>query len=184
MKNIVSIIEDITLSIVSYAQYKNINIIFDTDSEEVYVKCDEDLMERIMLNLLSNAVKYGKQGGVINIRIYNPKENFVTISIKDDGIGIPESMMSKVFERFEKVDSSLSRNNEGSGIGLSIVKSLVEIQNGNIAIKSKVNEGTEFLLTFHEEEMENVTIMANMEGYTYEKNMIEKVDIEFSDIYA
>lgn len=184
VKNIVSIIEDITLSIVSYAQYKNINIIFDTDSEEVYVKCDEDLMERIMLNLLSNAVKYGKQGGVINIRIYNPKENFVTISIKDDGIGIPESMMSKVFERFEKVDSSLSRNNEGSGIGLSIVKSLVEIQNGNIAIKSKVNEGTEFLLTFHEEEMENVTIMANMEGYTYEKNMIEKVDIEFSDIYA
>lgn len=184
VKNIVSIIEDITLSIVSYAQYKNINIIFDTDSEEVYVKCDEDLMERIMLNLLSNAVKYGKQGGVINIRIYNPKENFVTISIKDDGIGIPENMISKVFERFEKVDSSLSRNNEGSGIGLSIVKSLVEIQNGNIAIKSKVNEGTEFLLTFHEEEKENVTIMANMEGYTYEKNMIEKVDIEFSDIYA
>ncbi|SHK08298.1 PAS domain S-box-containing protein [Clostridium amylolyticum] len=184
VKNIVSIIEDITLSIVSYAQYKNINIIFDTDSEEVYVKCDEDLMERIMLNLLSNAVKYGKQGGVINIRIYNPKENFVTISIKDDGIGIPENMISKVFERFEKVDSSLSRNNEGSGIGLSIVKSLVEIQNGNIAIKSKVNEGTEFLLTFHEEEDKDITIMVNMERYTYEKNMIEKADIEFSDIYA
>jgi len=182
--NIVSIVEDISLSIVSYAQYKDINIIFDTDFEEAYVKCDADLMERIMLNLLSNAVKYGKQGGEINVKISSAGENVVIIEIKDNGIGIPENMVNKVFERFEKVDSSLSRNNEGSGIGLAIVKSLVEIQGGKIEMKSKLRKGTEILLAFPQENAENIPPIPQKEQVTYEKSMVEKVDIEFSDIYG
>jgi iron only hydrogenase large subunit-like protein/nitrogen-specific signal transduction histidine kinase len=182
VENIVSIIENITMSITAYAENKKMNLVFDTEIEELYCNCDVNLIERIMLNLLSNSVKYGKENGIITVCVYRTNSN-VIISVKDDGIGIPEEMQKKIFERFQKVDTSLSRKTEGSGIGLSLVKSLVEIQGGTITCKSKLNEGTEFLVTLPFISAED-DLSSNMEKHIlYEKDSSEIVNIEFSDIY-
>lgn len=180
VENIVNLIEDITLSIVSYADMKNIKVIFDTEAEEIFVKCDSILVERIILNILSNAVKYGKECGSIEVGIKKEDENMIRISIKDDGIGIPKNLQDKVFERFQRVDNGFSRSKEGSGIGLSIVKSLIELQGGTIELNSDIDEGTEFIIKFREDLKQN---NYDIKSLNYENNIIDKVDVEFSDIY-
>lgn len=185
VENIVSLVENITQSVISHTDFKNINIVFDTEFEELYVNCDADLIERIMLNLFSNAVKYGKQNGNIEINIYKIENSYVKISVKDDGIGIPEDQLCKLFKKFEKVDKSMSRNTEGSGIGLAITKSFIEMQNGTISVKSKVNEGTEFIITLPIVEGYDEVCAAMVTNETKsESNIIEKTHIEFSDIYS
>ena len=184
VENIINIVEDVSLSIVDYVESKDMNLIFDTEIEELYVNCDVDLIERIMLNLLSNAVKYGKEQGSIQVSIYQRSDNSVGISVKDDGVGIPQNMYHRIFQRFEKVDKSLSRNAEGSGIGLSLVKSLVEMQGGTINFNSKINEGTEFLIVFPIEEQYLEAAVTTEKVRLYEKSIIEAIEIEFSDIYS
>ncbi|OOM77984.1 ATP-binding protein [Clostridium sp. BL-8] len=181
IENIVSVVEDITMSIIEYAESKKIKLIFDTEVEEAYVSCDSDLIERIMLNLLSNAVKYGKENGGIEVYICKSSENSISISVKDDGIGIPDEMKVKIFDRFLKVDNSLSRRTEGSGIGLSLVKQLVEIHKGTITCNSKLNEGSEFEVIFPTVEYSINT--PNTEEINQPKNAIKPTEIEFSDIY-
>lgn len=184
VENIINVIEDITISIKTYAENKKINLVFDTEMEELYLSCDVTLIERIMLNLLSNAVKYGKENGIIKVYIYKSELNQLIISVKDDGIGIPEEMVNKIFERFKKVDTSLSRKNEGSGIGLSLVKSLVEIQGGTIECISKLNEGSEFIVKFPINDEECTELLDAENHMIYQKNSNETVNIEFSDIYV
>lgn len=183
IENIVYLVEEITMSIAVYVKSKNIKLIFDTEVEEAYVNCDSNLIERIMLNVLSNAVKYGKEGGNIFVNIYEDGENNILISVKDDGMGIPSDMQENIFERFSKVDNSISRKIEGSGIGLSLVKQLVEIQQGNIICESELNVGSEFKITFPtvEYSLEDVTDEEQLNYYS--KNAIETAEIEFSDIY-
>ncbi len=183
IENIVSVVEDITMSIIEYAESKKIKLIFDTEVEEAYVSCDSDLIERIMLNLLSNAVKYGKENGNIEVYICKSSENNISISVKDDGIGIPDEMKVKIFDRFLKVDNSLSRRTEGSGIGLSLVKQLVEIHRGTITCKSKLNEGSKFEIILPT--VEYLQNASDIEGsnINHSENAIKSTEIEFSDIY-
>lgn len=184
IENIVRLIENITLSVISYAEMKHITIVFDTEYEELYVSCDPNLIERIILNLLSNSVKYGNENGILEVNIYK-EEGFVNISVKDNGIGIPENLHNKVFERFQQVDKSMSRNTEGSGIGLSLVKSLVEIHKGTISLKSKLNQGTEFLIRLPiVEKYDEICVTNETDEIKSENHIIEKVAIEFSDIYT
>lgn len=182
-ENIVSIVEDITMSIAEYVKSKNIDIIFDTEIEEAYVNCDSDLIERIILNLLSNAVKYGKEGGHIDVYISQSSPSNISILVKDDGIGIPDEMKNRIFNRFLKVDNSLSRKTEGSGIGLSLTKQLVEIHKGSITFESKLNVGTEFVITLPTVEEYCVNDASKAEEISnYSKNAIKSSEIEFSDI--
>ena len=183
IENIITIVEDITMSIVEYVESKKIKLIFDTELEEVYVKCDSDLIERIILNLLSNSIKYGKENGIIEVYIYKTNLNTIAISIKDDGIGIPKEMKQKIFNRFLKVDNSLSRKTEGSGIGLSLVKQLIEIHKGTIRINSNLNHGTEFIITFPTEDDFSEVCATIEKPINFEKTIIESAEIEFSDIY-
>jgi signal transduction histidine kinase len=177
-KDIVSEVESIVMSIIPYAESKGVKIIFDTDEEERIMAFDTDKIERIMLNLLSNALKFTNQGGYIYINIYN-EEDTVSISVKDTGIGIPEDKLELIFERFMQVDKSLKRNHEGTGIGLSLVKSFVELHRGNIKVSSKINEGSEFTITFPVKEIEEQDIMEpEIKG-----NFSEKISLELSDIY-
>ncbi|KXG77460.1 PAS domain-containing sensor histidine kinase [Thermotalea metallivorans] len=180
--NIVNIIENITLSVAEYIENKGISLIFDTDVEEKIMACDPDSMERIMLNLLSNAVKFTRTCGSIQVNIEDQGET-VQISVKDTGIGIPTDKQKIIFERFRQVDKSLTRNHEGSGIGLSIVKSLVEMQGGTIFVKSEENRGSEFIMQFPVRILQEDEIMAEKENSTGQ-SMVERVRIEFSDIYA
>lgn len=176
--DIVSVVENITLSVVSYVESKGISLIFDTDIEEKVVACDADKIERIILNLISNSIKFTNPGGLIQVTIIDKKDNIV-ISVKDTGVGIPEDKMKIIFERFGQVDKTLKRNREGTGIGLSLVKSFVEMHGGSINIKSKVGEGSEFIIKLPAVTLEK---SANEEPI-YESN-IEKINIEFSDIYS
>mgnify|MGYP000916980427 FL=1 len=122
--NFVKVVEDITLSTVSFIEEKDISLTFDTDIEEKIILCDPDMIERIVLNLLSNAVKYTPEGGHIFVNIYDRNDR-VILSVKDNGIGISQEMLQLIFERFVQLDRTTARSVEGSGIGLSLVKSLV-----------------------------------------------------------
>ena len=178
--NIVDIVENIVSSVSFYVENNSMDIVFDTSVEEIYVLCDPDLIERIILNLLSNSVKYGKKGGNICIDICG-KENEVSISVKDDGIGITENDQENIFSKFSQVDNSLRREREGSGLGLSIVKSLVELHGGNILLKSKLGVGSEFIITFTRLNYCDEVCITTDE--IEENKIMKSVDIEFSDIY-
>lgn len=177
--NIVKLIEDITLSVASYVESNKIHLIFDTDVEEKIMAFDADKIERIMLNLLSNAVKYTKPNGEILVTVLD-KGDKICISVKDTGLGIPADKVKLIFERFGQVDRTLKRVSEGSGIGLSLVKSFVEMHHGTIELKSKLGEGSEFI----------IMLPAKLLEYNHEKEKAlhetdtERIYIEFSDIYT
>ncbi|MGL4913047.1 MAG: ATP-binding protein [Romboutsia sp.] len=179
--NIVNIIEDISLSVVNYVEGKNINLIFDTNTEEEIVACDPDKIERIVLNILSNAIKYTDEKGEIIVSLKSENKKII-VSIRDNGVGIPEDKLGIIFDRFRQVNSNLVRRCEGSGIGLSLVKSLVEMHGGSIRVKSEVGNGTEFIfeLPICKIEDESEIILQRDEPH----NQIEKCNIEFSDIYS
>ncbi|NRY63433.1 sensor histidine kinase [Clostridium beijerinckii] len=180
-ENIISTIEDITLSVTDYAKNKGLDIIFDTNVEEKTMACDADKIERIMLNLLSNAIKFTSSGGSIFVNILD-KDSSIIVSVRDTGVGIPKDKQLSIFKRFVQVDKSLSRKREGSGIGLSLVKSLVELHNGSIKINSEYGKGSEFIIELPVKvlpESENVT---SDEDLAKESN-IQRIKIEFSDIY-
>ncbi|MEL7646881.1 MAG: MASE3 domain-containing protein [Sedimentibacter sp.] len=179
--DMVSIVEDIVLSVVDSFRSKGVNVIFDTDTEEKIMAVDEDKIERIILNLLSNAVKFTNDGGQIFVN-FEDHEDFVRIMFKDTGIGIPEDKLDIIFDRFGQVDRSMTRNREGSGIGLSLVKAIVQMHGGTVSVKSTVGVGSEFTVelpaVLAEEEYNTEAI-----AITCDSNM-DKIDIEFSDIYS
>ncbi|MGV1061992.1 PAS domain-containing sensor histidine kinase [Clostridium perfringens] len=177
--DIIKLTEDITISVIPYVESKNIDIIFDTDCEELEIKCDPDKIERIILNLLSNAIKFTEQGGKIEVSIFTD-ENWVDIRVKDTGIGIPSHMKEFIFERFIQNDKSLNRNKEGSGIGLSLVKSLVELHGGKVFLRESNESGSEFSVLLPNVKLEN-DIEEN--GSLDYKTEVEKISIEFADIY-
>ena len=176
--DIVSLVEDITLSVSDYIKGNNINLIFDTNIEEVVTNSDPDKIERIMLNLLSNAIKYTNDDGLIEVKLHGEKDK-VVVSVKDSGIGIPKENLDSIFDRFSQVDDSLNRICEGSGIGLSLVKNLVEMHGGNIYVNSKVNEGSEFTFSIP------ITLGKDIDINSEERKLkhVERCNIEFSDIY-
>jgi PAS domain S-box-containing protein len=179
--NIIAIIEDTTLSVASYMESKQLKLQFDTEVEEKIMVCDADKIERIMLNLLSNAAKFTETYGEIIVNIYDKKDSII-ISVKDTGIGIPRDKLDVIFERFIQVDKSMSRSSEGSGIGLSIVKSLIEMHKGKIEVFSTYGLGTEFIIEFPinalNDEIEYMEVsLSNFGDYP------ERASIEFSDIY-
>lgn len=180
--NIVSVVEDIVLSVSEYRKHRGIDIIFDTDVEEKIIACDVDKMERIILNLLSNAVKFTKEKGQIFVNILDHKDK-IMISVKDTGIGIPSEKLDIIFDRFRQVDSLLTRNREGSGIGLSLVKSLVETHGGKIKVLSQVGVGSEFIIELPCNELSNI-LEECKEQESIDEEKIERISIEFSDIYS
>lgn len=178
--DIISVVENVTISVADFIENKGISVIFDTTVEEKIIACDPEKIERIILNLLSNAVKFTDSNGIILVNIYL-KEGYVCISVKDNGIGIEPEMRDLIFERFVQEDKTIARNKQGSGIGLSLVKSLVEMHEGTIELLSKVGIGSEFIISLPdkilEEQNQEVVSSNSMD------QRIEKISIEFSDIY-
>ena len=178
--NIVSVIESIAVSVADFVEDHGITLTFDTEIEEKVIACDPDIIERVILNLLSNAVKYVDSNGSVYVNVFL-KDSYVCVSVRDTGIGISEEMKSMIFQRFIQADKSLKRMREGSGIGLSLVKSLVDMHNGDIIVNSKLGEGSEFIVKLPDikvsegEEIAAATIQ--------EEKFISRINIEFSDIY-
>ncbi|MBU3143319.1 PAS domain-containing sensor histidine kinase [Clostridium sp. CF012] len=179
--NIVSVIEEITLSVAGYVENNGISLLFDTEMEEKIIACDKDKIERIMLNLISNAIKFTNPGGEISINIVEGKDN-VVIVVKDTGIGIPIEKQQLIFDRFIQVNKSLTRNKEGSGIGLSLVKALVEMHGGNMFLESQINIGSKFSFELPIKQLPDSQAVYANNNLNANSN-IEKINIEFSDIY-
>ncbi|MCC5910138.1 MAG: PAS domain-containing protein [Clostridiaceae bacterium] len=179
--NIVNIVEDITLSVAEYTENKNISLVFDTDVEEKIIAVDPNAVERIMLNLLSNAVKFTEGHNEIAVNLYN-KSDYIVIIVKDQGVGIPEDKLQIIFDRFRQVDKSLTRKHEGSGIGLSLVYTLVHLHKGEIEVKSQYGKGSEFIITLPSKALENDKKMTDV--MEPQNQYIEKIHVEFSDIYS
>ena len=179
--DIISLVENVVLSVASYTENKNVSIIFDTSVEEKIIAFDAEKMERIILNLLSNAVKFTSRGGTINV-IIEEENDEVCIRVKDNGKGIPAEKLNSIFERFVQIDNEQIGNHEGSGIGLSIVKSLVEQHRGRISVKSIVGKGSEFIIhipcrLIKDEVSCKITDFAHLN-----KSNIERVNIEFANV--
>lgn len=180
--NIVELVESITMSIGPYMDNKGIQLIFDTEVEEREIFCDLDAIERIMLNLLSNAVKFTPTGGIVHVKL-DDMGDYIKIAIKDTGIGIQRDMLDKVFERFRQGNNLLTGRNEGSGIGLNLVKHLVEKHKGRIYVRSEYNKGSEFIVELPVANGQQETEFGVCHEYKVDNNVVQKINIEFSDIY-
>ncbi|KKY02989.1 hypothetical protein VN21_00240 [Paraclostridium benzoelyticum] len=179
--DIVNFVESICDSVSDFANQNEMDIIFDTDVEEKVIGFDLDKMERIVLNLLSNAFKFNRKGKTIQVTIKDLKDK-IQLRVKDEGIGIPKKDLYKVFDRFKQVKHESIDTKVGSGIGLSLVKSLVELHGGNIDVESELGQGSEFIINMpcnlysHKLEL--------IDDCNLKANFVQKIEVEFSDIYA
>lgn len=178
--NIVSVVEDITLSVAEYTNSRDISLVFDTDIEEKIIACDDEQLERVMLNLLSNAIKFTDAKGTIKVDIKD-NNDYVVISVTDSGIGIPKDKVDIVFDRFRQVDSTLKRQKEGSGIGLALVKSIIEKHGGKITLESEIGKGSKFIIKLPVKVIDDDKQLH--ETSEYNDMNVDRINIEFSDIY-
>jgi signal transduction histidine kinase/DNA-binding response OmpR family regulator len=153
-QNIIPILKAIVLSFSSYAERKQISLQFNYDLDKIIVYLEKDKIEKIINNILSNAFKFTPPGGKIEVTVTLKPSSFpplvkgelkvgsIQIKISDTGIGIPKEKLSKIFDRFYQVDSSHTRGQEGTGIGLTLTKELVDLHKGTINVESEEGRGT------------------------------------------
>ncbi|NRT80297.1 hybrid sensor histidine kinase/response regulator [Clostridium beijerinckii] len=179
--DIVFLTKSIIESIYTYVALKSIDVTFVSLIEKKIIGIDDEKYERILLNLLSNATKFTPEGKPIIVTLSSINDK-ICVEVKDKGIGIPEDKANIIFERFGQVDSSLSRQAEGAGIGLSLVKKFVEALGGSISVKSELGKGSTFTILLPSEtiiedymDKEVVNLLDN--------RLVQNTKIEFSDIY-
>jgi two-component system phosphate regulon sensor histidine kinase PhoR len=143
--NIVELSNDIVDNLERKAKDANVNLKVRS-TEDFIVLCDPQKIEQVLSNLLVNSINYGKDGGKTRVRFYDMGED-ILIEVADDGIGIKEEDLLRIYERFYRVDKSRSRHAGGSGLGLAIVKHIVEAHGGNLHVRSTFEEGTTFSFT-------------------------------------
>ncbi len=127
---------------------KEIALTFDTDyPEPIYVYADREKIQQVLTNLLVNSIKYGQQNGTTEVSVENLIKNKVIVRVTDNGEGIPKQHIPRLFERFYRIDKSGSRSEGGSGLGLSIVKHIIEAHGEKIYVESVEKVGSEFSFT-------------------------------------
>lgn len=139
--------KDIIEQLDMLARKKNIRVLLAKKSDKpLYVSADKYRIRQVFVNLITNSIKYGIEGGKTEIG-FGLYDDEVIVEIKDNGIGIAEAHLPRLFERFYRVDKGRSREQGGTGLGLAIVKHIIEAHHKTISVKSKVNEGTVFTFT-------------------------------------
>lgn len=179
--DIVNLIKNIVFSVEDYVVKQKLSIKFISGIENMIIACDPEKIERVVLNLLSNSIKFTPPGGEIVVNINNENNNII-ITVSDTGLGIPKDKIMNIFDRFLQINESLTRNYEGSGIGLSLVKSIIEMHKGEVYVESKLNKGSKFFIKLpikiiRDSDFKNdikLTSIAN----------VERMNIEFADIYS
>ncbi|MBI5777997.1 MAG: HAMP domain-containing protein [Planctomycetes bacterium] len=143
--NINDIIKSVLDDLEPFAALKKQTIIKNIPSDTPAIRTDAELLKKAISNLLDNAIKYTPESGKIEIDVTADAQR-LTISIKDNGIGIPGEDLARVFERFYRVDKSRSREMGGTGLGLSIVKHIVQTLKGEVTVTSQPNQGSTFII--------------------------------------
>ncbi len=171
LKNHISTLE-------SAIRAKNITLNTTIEDEKLYLYLDRGMFEKIIMNLLSNAYKFTDECGEINIRAWEEKEK-IFIRISDTGIGIPKDKIPTIFDRFSQGDSSTKRRHEGTGIGLSLVKELLNIHKGEISVNSDIGQGTVFTVSLKKgfEHLERELVMESIK-----ENSNEEIENYISEI--
>jgi PAS domain S-box-containing protein len=142
--DIVSLTEELASNFRSAIEKAGMTLVVNTEPIDEPVYVDVDMWEKIVLNLLSNAFKYSEEGS-IEVSV-SKADAGIEVSVKDTGIGIPENEIEKIFDRFHRVQNVKGRSQEGTGIGLAMVKELVKLHGGTITVKSKMDEGSVFAI--------------------------------------
>jgi two-component system phosphate regulon sensor histidine kinase PhoR len=146
--NIIALVQNVFDLLEMRAAKKNISLVFDKEYfEEIVVNADKERVEQVLTNLIVNSLKYGKQDGTTEVSFENITKNKNLIRVTDNGEGISKENLPRIFERFFRVDKSGSRKEGGSGLGLSIVKHIVEAHNEKIYVESQLGIGSEFSFT-------------------------------------
>jgi two-component system phosphate regulon sensor histidine kinase PhoR len=145
--NLVRLVEDVIDDHEMAAKQRNIKIGFDGSyNKPIRVLADKKRIAEVLSNLVSNSIKYGKEGGRTTIGFIAAEEN-ILVDVSDNGIGIDEKNLPRIFERFFRVDKSRSRESGGTGLGLSIVKHTIQAHKQTITVRSKVDVGTTFIFS-------------------------------------
>jgi signal transduction histidine kinase/DNA-binding response OmpR family regulator len=155
--DIVQLIRTRIASFESLAEKNKIRLKFESVVDKINVNIDKDRIEEVIDNLVSNAIKFTNQNGRITVKVekvFINNSNNAVITVQDSGIGIPEEKLSHIFDRFYRVDNTSTKEYEGSGLGLSIVKELIELHGGTISVQSNVNKGTTFTINLPLDEFE------------------------------
>jgi two-component system phosphate regulon sensor histidine kinase PhoR len=146
--DIIELIKNVFDLLEMKASRRNIGLTFDMDYKTpIYVWADRDKIQQVITNLVVNSIKYGLPGGTTEVSVENLIKNKVIVRVTDNGEGIPESHIQRIFERFYRIDKSGSRKEGGSGLGLSIVKHIIEAHGEKIYVESVVDVGSEFSFT-------------------------------------
>ncbi len=182
--DIVPLLKGIVMAFMSLAERKQISLKFHAEQDSILAYVDQDKIEKIMSNLLSNAFKFTPEGGDISVTVtaveadsnekrQSPAGYWIEITVIDSGPGIPHEHLGKIFDRFFQIDDSFIREQQGSGIGLALIKELVELHHGKISVNSKPGEGTTFVVRLplgKEHLRENEIISEELYGEEYHRS--------------
>ncbi len=175
--DVAALLKSIVASTDFYSKQKGLTLHFAGNVDQMFMSTDSLMLERILLNLLSNAMKHTPPGGDIHVDLKAAQDK-VTITIADNGEGIPDEKKKVIFDRFRQVNTSLSRTSEGCGIGLSITKALTELLGGSIAFESSLGVGSTFYVTLPVMHVADAGYAADYSGMGLES----LVQMELSDI--
>lgn len=145
--NVKKVIEEVYENLENRIQEKNINFSDDDVPQKVNIRGNDSLLFSVFQNFIENSINYGGRNIKINIKVYHEDEKFFYFSYSDTGPGIPDKHLSRIFERFYRVDHGRTRDMGGTGLGLSIVKNAVQLHGGEISVRNKPKGGTEFLFS-------------------------------------
>lgn len=178
--DIVSMSKVITESVRSFAVRKDINLEFTCNIDEKVIAVDDEKYERILLNLLSNAIKFTPNGKTVKVEL-ECDERVTNIKVKDEGVGIPKEKQEIIFNRFGQVNNDLTRKSEGTGIGLCLVKLLINSMGGRIELTSELEKGSTFTIILPNKVISKDTKVLDMN--LMDNRLVQTMDIEFSNIY-
>jgi two-component system phosphate regulon sensor histidine kinase PhoR len=151
--NIYELVENVFELMEFESEKNNIKLQYENDnSTPIYVYADQERILQVLTNLVVNSIKYGSNNGYTKVVIEDLNKEKVIIKVIDDGEGIEKKHLPRLFERFYRIDKNRSRKKGGSGLGLSIVKHIIEAHNEQIFVKSEIGEGTEFSFTLSKPE--------------------------------
>lgn len=178
--DIVSMSKAITESVRSFAVRKDINLEFTCNIDKKIIAVDDEKYERILLNLLSNAIKFTKNGKTVKVELES-NDRFTNINVKDEGVGIPKEKQDVIFNRFGQVNNDLTRKSEGTGIGLCLVRLLINSMGGRIELTSQLGKGSTFTIILPNKVISTDTKVVDMN--LMDNRLVQTMDMEFSNIY-
>lgn len=181
--DIVFLTKAIADSVQPFAILRGIDLSFESRVDEKIIGIDDEKYERVLLNLLSNAIKFTSPGKTVNVQLSAKNDN-ISIVVKDEGIGIPRDKQVLIFERFGQVDNTMTRQSEGTGIGLTLVKNIVEAFGGSISVESEPGVGSTFTVLLPDEKVQDAEDHEKTNANSGSNHFIHQIAVEFSDIYS